>query len=48
MIQVNSVKALGVKRAMRIAQNRDHTLVLDIKNSTYSRPKTTDALYSCM
>ena len=37
MSQVNSVKALGVKRAKRLVQNRDRIPFVDIKSSYYSK-----------
>ena len=41
MSQVNSVKALEVKRAMCLALNRGQTTLIDINSSSYSRPRTT-------
>ena len=41
MSQVNSVKDLRDKHAKCLVQNRDQTTLLDIKASSYSRPRTT-------
>ena len=41
MSQVNSVKALRSKHAKYLVQNRGQTPLVDIKSSSYSRPRTT-------
>ena len=42
MSQVNSVKALRSKHAKCLVQNRGQTPLVDIKGSSYPRPKTTN------
>ena len=36
MSQIKSIKTLRVKRAMRLAQNRDQTPFVDIKSCSYT------------
>ena len=42
MSQVNLVKALRDKHNKFLAQNRGQTTLIDIKSSSYSRPRTTN------
>ena len=41
MSQVNSVKDLRNKHAKCLVQNRGKTYLIDIKGSSYDRPRTT-------
>ena len=41
MSKVNSVKDLRNKHAKCLVQNRDKTPLIDIKGSSYHRPRTT-------
>ena len=43
MSQVNSVKDLRNKHAKCLVQNRGQTTLIDIKGSSYDRPRTTMA-----
>ena len=42
MSQVNSVKDLRNKQAKCLVKNRGKTSLIDIKGSSYSRPRTTN------
>ena len=44
MSQVNSVKDLRNKHAKCLVQNRGQTPLVDIKRSSYNRPRTTKSL----
>ena len=44
MSQVNSVKDLRNKHAKCLVQNRGETPLVDIKGSSYDRPRTTPLL----
>ena len=46
MSQVNSVKDLRNKHAKCLVQNRDKTPLIDIKGSSYHRPRTTNHFYA--
>ena len=45
MSQVNSVKDLRNKHAKCLVQKRGKTSLVDIKGSSYSRPRTTVLLF---
>ena len=45
MSQVNSVKDLRDKHTMCLVQNKGQTTLIDIKKTSYSRPRTTKVPY---